>query len=388
MSKSDTLPRRSFAGVWMPLAGIPLLLHSATAQAGDLSIKFFGSESLEFTDNVDNVEFNKDAAAESNTSASVDILMETKTSLLRFTPNISTRGTFFSDSDTKFEVFPGASLEARKTTKNTTYSANASISYSPITSNDLLGEGVLFSQEGNELRYSAGTGISHRLTPIDTLSWNTSFNSVDYSVDSPSLQENSEYGTSLNWRTEISRLTSVDVGTSLTYYDPSGRGDGRSRLTLQPTIGIDTRLTKRLAVGGDIGISLTDEAGSDLNADFLASVNAVYTLNETKLTFALAREVTNAQRGDLVSRYSTSLGLEHQINDRTSFNVSSSYNIEPRSNGPDEIGFLLSPGLNYQLTRDWTSSIRYQLAGTGDTNDVRYANSVFLNLSYGTTLLP
>jgi hypothetical protein len=58
------------------------------------------------------------------------------------------------------------------------------------------------------------------------------------------------------------------------------------------------------------------------------------------------------------------------------------------SGGPDEVGLLISPGLSYQLTRDWSSSVRYQFAGTGDTDNLRYENAVILNLSYGTTLLP
>jgi hypothetical protein len=406
----------------VPLAGF--LLMSSAAHAADWSIKANLSETLQFSDNNNFVDPDvvptptianpnpvapkKDSAVTVTKSASVDVLAEAKTYLLRLSPGVSASADFFlRDQDVDWDLFPSITAEARKTTKFTTYGISASASRAKIASGDVLSDRpnsvgqfdiLAEGESGAQIAYNVGTSIDHKLSPLDTLSWTTSYSTVDYDLNRNTLQEYTSYGTTLSWSRQLTELTTMNLSGSVEFYNPRGRLDpirirnneqAEDRWTFSPNLSVNTRLTKRVSAGANIGAAIIDEKGRDATVNWLAGVNVGYTLNETQLSWALSRNSTTQTDGTVQANYSASFKAQHQVNELTALNVASTYTLTPGEDGsPDEHAFSFAPAISYKFAKDWNSSLSYEFNMLDDGQSEIYENSVFLNVSYGYTLLP
>lgn len=398
---------------------------SSAAHSADWSIKANLSESLEFSDNNDFVDpdivptptilnptptaSKKDSTVTVTKSASLDVLAEAKTYLLRLSPGVSASADFFvrDQENVDWDIFPSLTAEARKTTKLTTYGMTASASRSKISSGDVLSDRpnavgrfdiLAEGESGAQLAYNIGTSIDHKLSPIDTLSWTTSYASVEYDLDRNTLQEYSSYGSSLSWSRQLTELTSLNLSGSIEFYDPRGELErvridndeqAEERWTFSPNLSVNTRLSKRVSAGANIGAAIIDEKGLDTTVNWLAGVNVGYTINETQLSWALSRNSTTQTTGSVETNYSASFKAQHQVNELTALSLASTYTLTPGEDGAaDEHSFSFAPAISYKLAKDWNSSLSYEFNMLDDGQSEIFENTLLLNVSYGYTLLP
>ncbi len=364
-----------------------MLLAADLAFAFDWSVRYSSSSQQSLTDNYTNSNVNKDVGLKINNTSTIDILAKTKTDIWRLTPSLNTSSNFFTLQKTEFDYFPSVGFEYSHAGKRTNFSVTSFFNYSDIVASEFFRDIILFTVPGTRFTYGAGTSISHRLTKRDTVSWSNNFTKTDYSVSTNTLEPNTSATTSLSWRHNWTELTSSDWSTSATYYVPENNPDN-DRVTFNTSVGINTRLTKKLSANARLGLQAIDRSNQDISADLLFSLGAKYDLKTTSFGFNLARDITPAADGSFDEKYSIGFNASHQINDLTSFGFATNYLFRPVANGPDSHGFTLSPSLNYKLAKDWNASLAYKLSGTEERNNEVWSNSLLFNLSYNRILLP
>lgn len=371
---------------WFLQLGAVVLTVSAPALAADWSLRLGASESLIFDDNLDLDENNRDAGLVSSTSFDLNLLATAKTSKIGLAPRVNVQKTFFSREPDEWSYFPSGSLFMSKWSKQTTYDLVASYSRSEASSNELV-EGVFTEDEGDQLNYAVTGTITHKLNERNTLIWSNAASLVDYTLPSDDLVPAFTATSTGTWRHHITELVSTNLTGSAQYYDPDSPTVDE-RLVYRATAGLNARLTKRLSVSAAAGAVILDPADGDVTADVIFNVGGDYKLKNTSYTFSAARDLAPSQDGSLEDTYSARLGVSHQVNDLLTLRLSSSYVLQDDEEEGDSRAFTVSPSLSYQLSRDWTSSLSYRFIHTDNETETAHSNSVTLNLSYGTFLLP
>jgi hypothetical protein len=369
------------------------------ASAADWSLKYNTSTDLEFTDNLSGTASNKDAGLKLTSRSSFDLLAKTKTQLFRITPSVQTRRTFFADYKSNYTLFPSLGIGYTYEGKRTTFGFDAYVAQAAIRSDNLLQiNGVtvldknrlpirLGTESGSEFDYGSSINLSHRLTKKDSLNWSAGFSSVDYSIDTNTLDPNDTLTTSLGWQHSLTQLISTSASTSISYYH-STKTPENDRVTYNPNVGVNAQLTKRLSGSANFGLSFTDPKTGKSTFGGVGSISGTYALKTTKISGSLSRNFSTATNGDLRETYNAQLNVVHSINDLMSMSLAAGYGLNPVSNGPDKHSFVISPALNYQFAKDWNSSLSYNLSSDDDdAGHGIWTNAVLFNLSYGKTLL-
>ncbi|HUQ38252.1 MAG TPA: hypothetical protein VM144_17925 [Aestuariivirga sp.] len=376
---------RSRAPLWLLPLGVVVAGFCVPALAADWSLKFGASQSLTLDDNIDLEEDNRDTALMSSTAFDLDLLALGKTYKIELMPRVSFQKTFFSEEPDDWSYFPSGTLLLSKWTKRTTYDLVATYARSEASSNELV-DGVFTEDEGDQLSYAVTGTITNRVNHRNTLIWSNALNLVDYTLPSDDLVPSLTATSTGTWRREMSELVTGNLTGSVQYYEPDSPTLD-SRLLYRATVGATARLSKRLTVTAAAGGVFLDPENDSLTADVIWNVAADYKLKTTNYTFSAARDLSPSQDGTLDDTYSARLGVSHQVNDMLSIALSSSYVLQRDEEG-DSSAFIVSPSLNYQLSRDWTSSLSYRYIETEDEIEEAYSNAVTLTLSYGTYLIP
>lgn len=376
----------SGARLWLLPLGVSVAAFCVPALAADWSLKFGASQSLTLDDNTDLEEDNRDTALTSTTAFDLDLLALGKTYKIEVLPRVSFQKTFFSEEPDDWSYFPSGTLLLSKWTKRTVYDLVATYARSEASSNELV-NGVFTEDEGDQLTYAVTGTVTHKVNQRNTLIWSNAVNLVDYTLPSDDLVPALTATSTGTWRREMSELITGNLTGSVQYYEPDSLTVD-SRLLYRATAGVSARLTKRLSVSGAAGAVILDPQEESLTADLIWNVGADYKLKTTSYTFSAARDLSPSQDGTLDDTYSARLGVSHQVNDLLTVGLSSSYVLQKDEEEGDSRAFTVSPSLNYQLSRDWTSSLSYRFIETEDETETAYSNAVTLTLSYGTFLLP
>ena len=377
---------RAGTSSWFLQVSFAALAVSAPALAADWSLEFGASESLIFDDNLDLDENDRDAGLTSSTAFDLNLLATAKTYKMGLAPRVSVAKTFFEREPDDWSYFPAGTLFLSTWTKLTTYDLVASYSKSEASTNELV-EGIITENVGDQINYAATGTITHKVNERNSLIWSNAASLVDYTLPSDDLVPALTVTSTGTWRHEVSELVSGNLTGSVQYYDPDSVTEDE-RLVYRATVGTNARLTKRLSVSGAVGAVLLDPFDDSLTADVIFNVGADYKLKTTNYTFSAARDLAPSQDGSLNDTYSARLGVSHQVNDLLTLGLSSSYAFQKDEEEGDSRAFTVSPSLNYQLSRDWTSSLSYRFIETEDETERAHSNAVTLTLSYGTFLLP
>jgi hypothetical protein len=366
--------------------GAAALAVSAPALAADWSLHFGASQSLTADDNLDLDETNRDAGLTSSTSFDLDLLAKAKTYKIDLAPRITVEKTFFQREPDDWSYFPSGTLSLGTWTKRTTYDLVASMARSEASANDLV-EDVITTNQGDELTYAVTGTMSHKVNSRNTLTWVNSANLVDFSLPSDDLVPALTLRTSGTWSREMSELTTGHLTASAEYYDPDSPTVGQ-RLLYRATAGLNTKLSKRLSVAGAVGAVVLDPEEGGVTANMIFNVSADYKLKTTSYSLSASRDLTPDDDGSLNDRYSTRLGVSHQVNDLTTIGLVATYAFQTDAAGEKSNAFTVSPTISYQLSQDWSSSLSYRFVEEDDATSKAHSNAVTLTLSYGTFLLP
>ena len=386
MSRFGRASRWIGATSWPLRVSLAALAVSGPALATDWSLKFGAFQSITLDDNLDLEEDDRDAGLTSSTAFDLNLLGLGKTYKMGFAPRVSIAKTFFSEEPDKWSYLPSGTLSLGTWTKLTTYDLVASVARSEASSNDLV-EDVITTNEGDALTYAVTGTISHKVNRRNTISWMNSATLVDYTLPSDDLVPSVTLRTSGTWNREMSELISGNLTASAEYYDPDSLTVDE-RLLYRVTPGFNARLSKRLSVAGAAGVVMLDPEEGGLAADMIFNASADYKLKTTSYSLSASRDLSPDDDGSLNDRYSTRIGVSHQVNDLTTVGLFATYAWQTDAEGEESSAFTVSPTLNYQLSRDWTSSLSYRFVQTDDATETAHSNAVTLTLSYGTFLIP
>jgi hypothetical protein len=374
------------ASSWLLRGSFAVLALSVPALAADWSLEFGASQSLTADDNLDLEEHNRDAGLISSTSFDLDLQALAKTSRLNIAPRVTVQKTFFSQEPDDWSYFPSGTVSLSKWSKLSNFDLVASYSRSEASSNDLV-DGVFTEDEGDQLTYAVTGTFTHKVDRRNTLVWSNAVSMVDYTLPSEDLVPALTATSTTTWRHEITELVSGNMTASAQYYEPDS-ATVDEYMVYRVTPGISARLTKRLSVSAAAGAVILDPTDDNVTADVIFNVTGDYKLKTTSFNFSAARDLAPSQDGTLDDTYSARLGVSHQVNDLMTIGLTSSYVFQRDEEEGDSSAFTVSPSLNYQLSRDWTSSLSYRFIHTEDETETAYSNAVTLSLSYGTFLLP
>jgi hypothetical protein len=379
-------------------SAIGLLTYvSGHANAADWSLKYNTSTDLELTDNYSGTNVNKDTALKLSTRSSMDLLAKTKTQLFRISPSLTTRRTFFANTNSGFDVFPSIGIGYNYDGKRTSFGVDAYVAQAAIRSDNLWMVGgktvldqnknplVKSTENGSEFDFGANMSLSHKLTLRDTVSWSAGFSSVEYSINTNTLDPNDTITTNVSWQRNLTKLVSASAAIGVSYYRPQ-KHPSDDRVTYNPNVSISAQLTKRLSGSASAGVSYTDPSNGKSTFGAVGSVSGTYALKRSKISLALSRDFSNAVNGSLRDRYSAQFNVAHSLNDLMSLGFAAGYAFSPVSGAADEQSITFSPSLSYQLARDWNTSLSYTISDD-DNGNAKWTNAILFNVSYGKTLL-
>ena len=358
----------------------------APAMAADWSLKFGASQSLSANDNIDLSAINRDAALQSTSSFNFDLLGQAKTYEIELAPTLSVERTFFSQTDNKWSYLPAGRFDFRKMSKLTNYDVFASIARSNASSNELL-DGIITTNEGDQLTYTAGATASHKINARNSLEWSNTATVVDFTIPSADLVPYKDLNSKATWRHQVSQIMGTDMAAGLEYYAPDSQVQSRA-WGYRLNAGANARLTKRLSVTGDVGVVLWDPVDDNPTLGPTVSVSADYKLKSTDYALSANLDLSPGQDGKLTNRVTSNFIISHQISDMLSWGFNAGYSQEWQSGSGTASVLTVSPSLNVQLSRDWRTSLSYQYVRSDDATTSAYSNAATLSFSYGTTLIP
>lgn len=263
---------------------------------------------------------------------------------------------------------------------------------------------------GETTTTTVGGGLFRSLGLRDTISWNVTSSSTEFS--SPSSTPYVNLDNVATWKHRLSPLTDI---ISLADYNWTWRDDIAQSETkfLQVKTGIKTSLTKRLDLTANVGIGLIN--GSQKNSTATPSTSSVpypvfsgsgsaqgllwdvalayRLLKTTRVGISAAHTISADVFGNLSQRDSVAANLSHDINALSSLQLSAGLTrySAPGSQGAassDYDSYTASASYRRLLMKDLQGSITYTYRQRDNTTSSVDSNGVVVVVSKDITLLP
>ncbi|MEO1548855.1 MAG: hypothetical protein AAFR93_00315 [Pseudomonadota bacterium] len=331
-----------------------------------------------------------DTSIEANTGLSVDLRSETATS----SSVLSTGAALSIDDDGEVEITrPTLSFSLGQQEKRTRYSLSGSFQRRPTTFfEEEIGEltpleallgidpDVNINQFDTErtsygLRASISTDLTSRLGATFGLSGDV----VDFEQTSSELVPSTTLGMNSSLNYDVTDSLRVSANASLRFVDTDTATDISNRIldvggSFTRTINANETLT------GGLGITTNEREEvfstgtvTETESDLTFNLGYSRALPDGTLTFGFTQGSATDSAGETVTSSQVSAALERQINQNTSFGLSTGFSRQTAIGGGDESTlFRVNPTLSWQLTRLVSANAGYtfQVDDDGD-NDHR-----------------
>ena len=229
--------------------------------------------------------------------------------------------------DDKFN-YDDFSVGFTKETKLTTYILGASFKREPTSTTEFDDTGNT-TVDADRLTLSANGGVNHRVNARNSLAFDVSARSVTFSPDTGDLVAYFSANSSLAWTHEVNALTSVNTRGSVGYSEFDDDQNSRN-LYFSATVGVKRKLTKRLSASldvGALGAILKEDATMLLPADEESGIGPTvnfsvdYRRKRTNISFSGTQALEPSADGELQSRTSVNLNIDHQIDSQSSVSL-------------------------------------------------------------------
>jgi hypothetical protein len=240
--------------------------------------------------------------------------------------------------------------------------------------------------------YMAGLTWSRQLDRRNSLSWNTKYTQVAYTDDDVVVAgvrenagiDNTVLSNSLTWSRKANRRTDLNFSAGLDWLSLDDLS-GTDRLIYSLDAEVSRKLSSRLTaiVGGGIQMVQTIvPAETTYSNDYKFNAALEYAMKRGALSWQADYGITQGALGDLVKKASTSLGMKHQINDRSSIGAQASLTLGEGDSGDlgSSLVFQFSPTYNLALTDEWDFAAGYRFVYQDEEDDVM-SNTVFMSLT-------
>jgi len=393
---------------------ICLGLCTPGARALDWNIRSSLSESLEFNDNRRMAVNPPGNSYNSVSSLMFDARALTPTSVAGLVGNL--RYLTFAgpgEEGSKNTLDKDATFTFEKRAKLTTYNFITSWSQADAATIQLQETGVA-TVGGSVTTTTFGGGLRHELGPRDTIAWQTSYVSTEFT--SPGSTPIASLTSTVDWTHRLSPITVLTP--SLQFQRLNYDNAAQTEVTFwKATMGMNTELTKRLsfqaAAGGTLLSGEQNNVGVSANSavptsgsvtGWLANAQLIYNpLATVRVVLTAAHTTAPNTFGQIKVSDTVGLYLSYDINTVSSLSLSGS--VSQQSSAVERASAQagssatesLSASIAYsrRLAREWRTNLSYRYTqqsgnsiGIGNNNGDPRSNSVVFNITRDVTILP
>jgi hypothetical protein len=360
----------------------------------------------------------------------LDGIARTPTTRLQTTADLSYRS-YFGPGTEAFTVIDSLDKIGRirldQTEKLTTYNVGASWSQIQAAPLQVLQTGVATISGFVNTTVVQG-GLRHELTPSDTLNWQNSWTSVDFTSSGGSIPF-TDLSTTGDWTHRLTPTTAVIP--SVQFEDLNYQGPAKSEIMLwRLMIGIRSEPSVRLSFNAAVGallataqanasavssgttflpsvfqpagttilptgalqpVSILSGSGQSSSAsasDWLANVRVTYNFDPTTaLTVVAAQIVAPDSFGNIFKTDSVGFFLQRQVNYSTSLSLFGDAN-QLTGVGTQRKFYDLGATYGYRLTREWDTALTYTFRQRYDQTGSANSHSIFVLARREVTIIP
>lgn len=412
-------------------SGLTFLLLSAlgltpqVAKAGDWVVTTSLSQTILATDNIEFDIDDRIPAIGSNTSVGLNVQAHSHLYDFSLSGSWGYQVYFGENQDVPDpEYIPSLSTQYTRRAKDLTFVVGASYSYTP--GEDRRGvilipgevptdpnvpptddEVLLSTTDSNADAQvvSANTSIAYKINTTNNLKWNLNGSRIDFFGEgSDDATPSTSAGTGLTWIHNRTRRVDLNLSTGVNWYSYEN-DENQVEYVYSLTAGFTNRVSPRLTVSGNLGVQLLDsyqdEATGMLPPDDFQQTHKTdlggtgnlslnYKLKSGSLIAGLSYGLTPDDDGELSNALTATVGYNHRINDRSSFNIGAGYQLsDSEVDGVlSNTNLSVSPFYSYAISKDWNLGLGYTFTYQDSEDGAATENSVRLTVSRSYTLLP
>jgi hypothetical protein len=392
-----------------------LIVGAASACAGDWSINQVLSGKVDFNDNPGLAINSAGYVVHPTEILSTDFIYTMPDGKFDLLADVVRNDFFGPGSGSARGVFlPHATMHYNKFGPRSSFDASASYGYEqvefvdtsiydncdPIPGTTLLDcDGVItdpvpLSKKGSKQSFSGNATYNLTFDPRNSMSWSHSASHNAFTKSSGS--DSSTYSTMLSFSRKLTKRNDGSINFG---FDWLGVDDvsNLERAAFSTKVSLTSRLSNRVTLRSGAGIKVVNVYTDDLalpgnprssqqSLNGSANLGLDYLLNNTTSMSLNATIAANQQSDNsFLNRYTTTLSASRQINELSSFKLSTGMTFSETRNalsGKDIISsFNISPSYTRQLGREWSMSAAYKFSlrngptGTATANDVNFSIS-------------
>ena len=386
-------------------------LFTPGARAVDWNIKSSLSENLEFSDNRKMATNPAGNSYNSVSSLMFDAKALTPTSSAAFIGNL--RYLTFAgpgEANSRNTLDKNVTATFTKRAKLTTYNFITSWSQADAATIQLQETGVA-TVGGSVTTTTFGGGLRHELGPRDTIAWQTSYVSTEFT--DPGSTPIASLTSTVDWTHKLSPITVLIP--SLQFQRLNYDNAAQTEVTFwKATMGMNTELTKRLsfhaAAGGTLLNGEQNNVGVSANSavptsgsvtGWLANAQLIYNpLATVRVVLTAAHTTAPNTFGQINVSDTVGLYLSYDINTVSSLSLSGSVSqqssaverssAQAGSSATESLSAVVA--YSRRLTREWRTNLSYRYAQQRRNSNSDLArsnsNSVLFNITRDVTILP
>jgi hypothetical protein len=398
------------------LAIIGASVCASGVRAAEVSIKGNASETLQASDNYFLSNKPSGALVTSTTAGTLDILAQTPTTNYLLDTNFSYYKYFgpgTADTSMTWGTPAHAAFSIDHTEQLTKYNFAASWDRADAQTVQLAQTGFA-SGRGSINTFSLNGGLTHDLSRIDTISWTTQANKVEFT--DPTQFPYIDVTTTAAWKHDISQTTTLNNFVSFDWFSEDDPAQSQ-RLFWKFMTGLNSRLSPRLTFTGHVGVGFVNSyqtasvqstipSGLTGIAPFVPQVGSANSIladfaltyqlfKTTRVSLTAAQAVAPTSFGQLQKSDTVGLILTHDINQLSTLSFSANFAFVPATQGNSvftgQTGnsdfFSASVNYGYKLTREWRTNLSYTYNERNDETGTARSNTILFSLSRDFTLM-
>jgi hypothetical protein len=376
----------------LPLALIALGVFTPGAHAVDWTVRSTLTETVEASDNRRLVVNPKGPSYSSFSSLLFDALARTPTSRFNLTGNLSYSAYAGpGETDTVNALNNNVTARYEHSTKLSNYFVTASRSESE-TSQIQLEETGVSTLNGSTISTIFSGGFRYDLTRRDTLAWQTSFSTNEFTGSLVPPVKNITSSVNYSHRANpLMTMTSSLQFQNLIFDNPANP----DTTIWQATVGMQTQLTRHFGIQGTIGTTVRDGGSTPIPTSASASGSGLIfnasmnyrIIRFLEATLAMSRSTAPTTFGQIQSSDTVSGALRYTINENSSALLSGSYSTVSGDTGSFN-ALNASASYTRRLARGLQSALSYRYFERDSGGTTARSNTVSFSLTWDVTVLP
>ena len=246
---------------------------------------------------------------------------------------------------------------------------------------------------------TVGGGLTHRLSPRDTIDWQTIYTATTFT--DPGSPPVDSLTTVFKWIHTVNPIASVTP--SIQYQHLSYGDAAQSEVDFwKATVGSRTRLTPRLTFVTDVGIGLLNSKNNGTGGgtglvslptgsavDWLGEMSLIYRLTTIEFTLYASHTTAPTTFGQFLTKDTIGFSADYQVNTVSRLGSSIQFIHQTSATGSNPIDRFDATLTYYRtLAREWRSRASYRFSQNNSTAGTARSNTILFTLTRDVTVLP